>query len=70
MAPNLSSKQQLIDSKLFDAGQWNSLDELVTARRNIGRAWSKIVVEIKDLTGIYVGETTLRGWFPELIELP
>ena len=59
MAGNLTSVtplQHLLSVKLGD------LDAYVTARRDAGKSWRAIALEIRDTTGIEITNETLRSW--------
>ncbi|MGD9530581.1 MAG: hypothetical protein AB7V44_27810 [Pseudonocardia sp.] len=48
--------QMLLSTKLGD------LDAFVTRRRDAGKSWRAIALEIRDQTGIEVTNETLRSW--------
>lgn len=53
--------RMLIEQAMADSGE--PLAQFVAARRESGRSWRLIAIEISTRTGIDISNEALRGWF-------
>lgn len=58
---NASTLRQAIDRLIAD----DDLATFVATRRQTGRSWRRIGIDLRDETGIDVSYETLRSWFPD-----
>jgi len=52
--------------RLADVLLGGGLDEYVTQRRDAGKSWRRITLDLRDDIGIDITHNTLRAWYPDL----